>query len=399
METTVRWLKNLRLWAAVIILGGIVAMAMWPDAIEVDIVPVERRGMQVTIDEEGETRVRDRFIVSAPVGGRLQRVELEPGDPVTKGTVVARLVPTDAPLLDPRARAEYGAAVEAARAAVTQAQAERDRNAATLDQARNILRRRDQLVEAGAVAREDLETARRDVTTAESALRAADAAVAQATHQLELARARLQTPSSSGGRVIELRAPVDGVILKRTHESEAVVPAGEALLDIGDPGRIEVVSDLLSTDAVRVSPGMPVRIEQWGGGHPIDARVRRVEPSGFMKVSALGVEEQRVNVIIEFADPGAAVKSLGDGYRVEVRVVQWQADNVVTVPVGALFRRSAGWAVFAVDGDAARLREVELGHRNNEVGEILKGLEPGDTVVLHPPDTLTDSARIRGRER
>jgi HlyD family secretion protein len=392
-------LKNPRLWMVVLIVGAIGAVAVWPESLEVDIVAVERRPMQVTIDEEGETRVRDRFVVSAPVAGRLQRIELEPGDQVSKGTVVARLVPTDAPLLDPRTRAEYGAAVEAARAAVAQAQAERDRSAATLEQSRNVLRRRDQLVEAGAVAREDLETARRDVATAESALRAADAAVAQANHQLELARARLQTPSGSGGRVIELRAPVDGVILKRTHESEAVVPAGESLLDIGDPFRIEVVSDLLSTDAVRVSPGMPVQIEQWGGGHPIEARVRRVEPSGFMKVSALGVEEQRVNVIIDFADTGAAVKSLGDGYRVEVRVVQWQADNVVTAPVGALFRRGDGWAVFAVDGDTARLREVELGHRNNEVGEILKGLEPGERVVLHPPDTLTDGARVKKREQ
>jgi HlyD family secretion protein len=391
-------LKNPRLWMVVLIVGAIGAVAVWPESLEVDIVAVERRPMQVTIDEEGETRVRDRFVVSAPVAGRLQRIELEPGDQVSKGTVVARLVPTDAPLLDPRTRAEYGAAVEAARAAVAQAQAERDRSAATLEQSRNVLRRRDQLVEAGAVAREDLETARRDVATAESALRAADAAVAQANHQLELARARLQTPSGGGGRVIELRAPVDGVILKRTHESEAVVPAGESLLDIGDPFRIEVVSDLLSTDAVRVSPGMPVQIEQWGGGHPIEARVRRVEPSGFMKVSALGVEEQRVNVIIDFADTGAAVKSLGDGYRVEVRVVQWQADNVVTAPVGALFRRGDGWAVFAVDGDTARLREVELGHRNNEVGEIVKGLQPGERVVLHPPDTLMDGARIRERE-
>jgi HlyD family secretion protein len=392
-------LKNLRLWTVVLVVGAIAAVAVWPESLEVDVVRVERRAMQVTIDEEGETRVRDRFVVSAPVAGRLQRVELEPGDTVTKGAVVARLVPTDAPLLDPRTRAEYGAAVEAARAAVTQAQAERDRAAATLDQARNILRRRDQLVEAGAVAREDLETARRDVATAESALRATEAAVSQATHQLELARARLQTPSGSGGRVIELRAPVDGVVLKRKHESEAVVPAGETLLDIGDPGRIEVVSDLLSTDAVRVSPGMPVRIEQWGGGHPIEARVRRVEPSGFMKVSALGVEEQRVNVIIDFADPGAAVKSLGDGYRVEVRVVQWQADSVVTVPVGALFRRGDGWAVFAVDGGFARRREVELGHRNNDVGEIVKGLQPDETVVLHPPDTLTDGARVRRRDQ
>jgi HlyD family secretion protein len=174
------------------------------------------------------------------------------------------------------------------------------------------------------------------------------------------------------------------------------VPAGEALLDIGDPGRIEVVSDLLSTDAVQVSPGMPVKIEQWGGRHPIDARVRRVEPSGFMKISALGVEEQRVNVIIDFGDT-AAGRALGDGYRVEVRVVLWQADDVVTVPVGALFRRGQGWAVFAVEGDYARLREVELGHRSSEAGEIVKGLQTGESVVLHPPDTLTDGARVSKR--
>jgi HlyD family secretion protein len=395
---TMRWLKNVRLWAAVLVVGAIVAVAVWPESIEVDIVTAERRAMQVTIDEEGETRVRDRFVVSAPVTGRLQRVELEPGDPVARGTVVARLVPADAPLLDPRTRAEYGAAVEASRAAVTQAQAERDRAAATLDQARNVLRRREQLVEAGAVAREDLETARRDLATAESALRAADAAVAQARFQLELARARLQAPSAGGGRVIELRAPVDAVVLKRVHESEAVVPAGEPIVEIGDPARIEVVSDLLSTDAVRVSPGQAVHIEQWGGGHRLEARVRRVEPSGFMKVSALGVEEQRVNVIIDFADTGAAGRALGDGYRVEVRVVLWQAGDVVTVPVGALFRRGDGWAVFAVEGDRAVLRGVELGHRNNEVGEILKGVQPGESVVLHPPDTLTNGARITRRQ-
>jgi HlyD family secretion protein len=394
----VRLLRNLRLWAALLVVGAIVAVAVWPASIAVDIVPVERRAMQVTIDEEGETRVRDRFVVSAPVTGRLQRVELEPGDAVGKGQVVARLVPTDAPLLDPRTRAEYGAAVEASRAAVTQAQAERDRAAATLEQARNVLRRREQLVEAGAVAREDLETARRDLATADSALRAAEAAVAQARYQLDLSRARLQAPSAAAGRAIELRAPVTGVVLKRVHESEAVVPAGEPIVEIGDPARIEVVSDLLSTDAVRVSPGQMVRIEQWGGGHPLEARVRRVEPSGFMKVSALGVEEQRVNVIIDFADTGAAGRALGDGYRVEVRVVLWQASDVVTVPVGALFRRGEGWAVFAVEGERGVLRAIELGHRNNEAGEILKGLQPGESVVLHPPDTLTSGARITRRE-
>ncbi|MBM4362817.1 MAG: HlyD family efflux transporter periplasmic adaptor subunit [Deltaproteobacteria bacterium] len=189
---------------------------------------------------------------------------------------------------------------------------------------------------------------------------------------------------------------MDGVVLRRHHESEVVVPAGQPVLEIGDPARIEVVADLLSTDAVRVSPGQAVLIEQWGGGATLEARVRRVEPSGFMKVSALGVEEQRVNVIIDFADPTAA-GALGDGYRVEVRVVTWRADHVVAAPVGSLFRRGEGWAAFVVDGDRVRLQAVELGHRNDEYGEILNGLEPGQQVVLHPPDTLTATARIRSR--
>jgi HlyD family secretion protein len=390
--------KNPRVWAVVLIIGAIAAVALWPEAIEVDLVQAERRDLAVTIDEEGETRVRDRFVVSAPVSGQVQRIELEPGDAVTKGTVVARLVPTAAPLIDPRARAELAAAIDASRAALSQAQAERDRVAASLELSRDLLRRREQLVEAGAISREDLESARSAVKTGEGALRAADAAVAQARSQLQLALARLQAPPSRGGRTIELRAPVDGVVLRRAHESEAVVPAGEPLIEIGDPSRIEVVSDLLSTDAVRVSPGQEVRIEQWGGGHALKGQVRRVEPSGFMKVSALGVEEQRVNVIIDFADPDSAGRALGDGFRVEVRVVTWRGDDVLSVPVGSLFRRGQGWATFIVRDGIAHLREVELGNRNSEFAEIVKGLEAGDTVVLHPPDTLTDGMRVRGRQ-
>lgn len=388
--------RNVRVMAAVLVLGAIAAFAFWPESIAVDLVTAAKAPMQVTIDEEGETRVRDRFVVSAPVAGRLQRIELEPGDQVTKGMAVVRLVPADAPLLDPRMRAELGAGLQASEAAVLQARAERDRAATALAHARDVLRRREQLVEAGAISREDLDAARTEVKTAESALRAAEAMVSQASHQVQLAQARLQSPGTSG-RAIELRAPVDGVILKRLHESEAVVPPGEPLIEIGDPGRIEVVSDLLSTDAVRVSPGQAVRIEQWGGGQALEARVRRVEPSGFMKVSALGVEEQRVNVIIDFVDAAAAGRLLGDAYRVEVRIVIWQAGEVVTVPVGSLFRRGEGWAVFVVEGNRATLRTIELGHRNSEAGEIVKGLQPGETVVLHPPDTLTDGAAVSRR--
>ena len=382
---------------AVLVVAGIAAVALWPEAVEVDITRVERGPMQVTIDEDGETRVIERFVVSAPVAGRLQRIQLEPGDRVVRGkTIVARLTPTEAPLLDPRAAAELQVSVDAARAAVGQAQAERDRAGATLERARTFLQRQERLSNAGAIPRDDLEAAQTALKTAEGSRRAAEFAVARAEQELQLAQARLKAPAPTG-RTVDVVAPVDGMVLRRLRESESVVPSGEALLEIGDPNNLEVVADLLSTDAVRVKAGAPVLIERWGGGHAIRAHVRRVEPSGFMKVSALGVEEQRVNVIIDFDNPAGAASALGDAFRVEVRVIIWQEDDVLRVPVGSLFRRGDDWAVFVVDNDRARLQIVELGQRNNEFGQILGGLDAGQAVVLHPPDTLTDGTRVRER--
>jgi HlyD family secretion protein len=387
--------KYARLVAVALVVAGIAAAALWPEATEVDLASVERGPMRVTIDEDGETRIRDRFVVSAPVAGRLQRIELEPGDAVVRGrTVVARLVPAESPLLDPRTRAELAAAVEAARAAVDQARAELDRATAALDRARTSLERQERLADAGVVSRDDLESARTVVATAEGARRAAESGVSRAEYELELARARLQAPSSQGGRTVTVVAPVNGVVLKRLRESESVVPSGEPLVEIGDPQELEVVADLLSTDAVQVSPGNSVLIERWGGKHPLEARVRRVEPSGFMKVSALGVEEQRVNVIVDFENPSEAARALGDAYRVEVRVVIWQADDVLKVPVGSLFRRGTDWAVFAVMDNRVRLQIVEVGQRNAEEAQILRGLAAGQRIVLHPPDTLDDGIRV-----
>ena len=391
-----RFLKNKRLMAGVVIVLAIVAMAMWPESIEVGVARVARGPMQVTLDEDGQTRVRDKFVVSAPVGGRLQRIELEPGDPVVRGkTIVARLTTADAPLLDPRTRGELEAAVEASRAAVGQARAERERATAELMRARTTLQRQQELMKAGAIAADNLDAAETAVATGEEARKAGEFAVARAEYELQLARARLQAPTPAG-RAVEVVAPVSGVILKRFRESESVVPVGEALIEIGEPLRIEIVADFLSTDAVRIPPGASVLVEGWGGSDPLMARVRRVEPAGFMKVSALGVEEQRVNVLIDFEDPSAAGR-LGDGYRVEVRVVIWREEDVVKVPVGALFRRGNDWAAFLVDGEQVRLQPVELGQRNDMDGQVLKGLSPDQTVVLHPPDTLMDGARIAVR--
>ena len=388
-----RVLKRIRLLIGVLIVAAIVTLAMWPEAVTVDVATATMGPMQVSIDEDGETRVRQRFVISAPVAGRVDRIELEPGDPVTREkTVVARMAPVSSSLLDPRTRAELNAAVEAARAAVGQAQAERERATAALERVRSSEVRQRALFEGGAIPRDTLEAAQTEVQTAEEAARAAGFAVQGAEYQLQQARARLQTPQRSGA-AIEIRSPIDGVVLKRFRESSAVVAPGEPLLEIGDARQIEIVADLLSTDAVRVAPGAEVLIEQWGGGHTLRGRVRRVEPSGFMKVSALGVEEQRVNVIIDFADPSAG-RALGDGYRVEVRIITWQEANALTVPAGCLFRQHDGWAVFVVEDGIARLQPVQLGQRNQNVGQILSGISVGQTLVLHPPDTLTDGMRV-----
>lgn len=394
-----RLFKNPRLIAGVAIVGVILAVALWPSAIDVDVATVARGPMQVTIDEEGETRVRERFVVSAPVMGRVERIVLEPGDPVVRGkTIVARLTPAAAPLIDPRSQAELSAAVAAARAAVGQTRAERERAATALTRAQSTARRLEALLKSGAISGDELEAAQTTSKSAENAFRAADFSVARAEHELQLAQARLK-PSSSGGRTVDVVAPVDGVVLKRMRESASVVPVGEPLLVIGDPHTLEVVSDLLSTDAVRVARGASVSIEQWGGPHPLEGRVRLVEPSGFTKVSALGVEEQRVNVIIDFADLAdeAEPASLGDSYRVEVRIVIWQDPSAVKVPVGALFRRGDDWAVFVVNEGRVQLQPVHIGQRNDRDGQVVKGLSEGQTVVVHPPDTLTDGARVRIR--
>jgi HlyD family secretion protein len=391
-----RFLKNKRLIAGVVIVLAIVGMAMWPESIEISVAKVERGPMQVTLDEDGETRIRDKFVVSAPVAGRLQRIELEVGDPVVRGkTIVARLTTADAPLLDPRTRGELEAGAEAARAALGQTRAERERATAEFMRARTTLQRQQELMKAGAIAADNLDAAETAVTTAEEARKAAEFAVARAEYELQLARARLQAPAPAG-RAVEVVAPVSGLVLKRFRESESVVPVGEPLLEIGELSRTEIVADFLSTDAVRIQRGAEVLIEGWGGNDALKGRVRRVDPAGFMKVSALGVEEQRVNVVIDFADPSAATR-LGDGYRVEVRAIVWREDNVVKVPVGGLFRRGNDWAAFLVEGEQVRLQAVELGQRNDEEAQVIRGLSPGQTVVLHPPDTLMDGARISVR--
>jgi HlyD family secretion protein len=390
-------LKNRKLLAGVGLFAVLLVVALRPSPHEVDLAVVERGALQVTVEDEGETRVRDRFVISAPVAGRLLRIELEPGDAVRRGDTVATLRPAPPGLLDARSRAEAAAAVEATTAAVGRARAERDRAQSARDRSRSDLQRHRELARSGIVSAEVLEIRETEARGADEALRASVFAAATADGELERARAVLVQSSTGGpGREIVLHSPVNGVVLKRLRESEAVVPQGEPILELGDPAALEIVSDLLSVDAVKVRPGQTVLIEQWGGEGALRGRVRRVEPAGFLKVSALGVEEQRVNVVVDFEDPAQA-RSLGDGYRVEVRVVTWEAPEVVKAPTSSLFRHGEKWAVFAADGGRVRLRLVEVGRRNGPQAQILSGLNPGEQVVVHPSDSLHDGDRIRPR--
>ena len=395
-----RWM----LWGGLAVVAAVVLLlALRKAPVEVDVAGVTRGRLAVTLDEEAETRVRERYVVSAPVAGRLRRIELEPGDPVqARKTVVATIVPGDPALLDVRARGEVDARVGADRAAEQRARAESDRARAQLALARSEHTRVRRLAEGGVASQADLDRVKQNLESAQSTLAAAERAAAGAMQDLRAAQARaleVESGQTRGGRLenLTLRSPIDGVVLRRLRESESVVPAGEPLLEVGDPANLEIVADYLSADAVQMKPGMPVEIERWGGERPLSGRVRRVEPGGFLKISALGVEEQRVNIIIDFEDPRAAWAALGDGYRVEVRVVTWQGKDVVKVPGSALFRQGEGWAVFRAKDRRAEQKSVEVGHRGELEAEIRSGLDPGDKVVVHPPEDLRPGAKVKIR--
>jgi HlyD family secretion protein len=381
-----------------LIVGVLVAVAVWPRAVEVETAVVGRGPLMETIDEEGETRVRHRYVLTAPVSGEVLRIDLQPGDPVRRGMVLATVRAAPPVPLDARTRAEAEAAMLSARAALGRLTAERDRAETSLRRIRQQTERTRTLATAGAVAPEELEAREAELQQAQEALQAAEFAVAQAQHDIAAAEARLAPPAPAGARRdYTVTSPVDGVVLRRHRESQSVVPAGEPLLEVGNPDQLEIVADLLSADAVAVEPGSEVLIERWGGNDTLHGRVRRVEPAGFTKISALGVEEQRVNVIVDFTSPDQAARALGDGYRVDVRVVTWKADSVLKLPPGALFRNGDDWSVYRIEDGVARVRPVTVGHRSDSEVEVLSGLQEGDPVVLFPPDTLQDGARVTAR--
>lgn len=384
---------------AVLALAALLVLAFRPRPVMVDMGEISRGPLTVAVRDEARTRARHIYVVSAPVSGRLLRIGNRAGERVEAGAVIAIIEPAPAAFVDERSRQEIQAGVRSAEAALSLAHAELDGAEARLAHARIEAARTETLFAANVASQAALDRAHLEVRTAEAAVGNARAGLGVRQAALDAARTRLIEPAASGGgrRTVTIRAPVAGRILRVLQESESVVAQGAPVLEIGDPGDLEVVAELLSSDAARIAEGAPALIDAWGDGPALRGRVRQVEPYGFLKVSALGVEEQRVNVIIDPVDPPDAWAAVGHGYRVEAAVTVWQETAVVRTPVAALFRHQGQWAVFKVEGGRARLQRVEIGQANGEAAEVRSGLVPGDRVVLHPGQSVSEGVRIRVR--
>jgi HlyD family secretion protein len=395
--------KTARRTVAVLIGLGIVALiawALWPQPVPVDMAAITKGPLEVTVEDEGVTRIREVYTVSAPILGRMLRSPREVGDEVVADkTLVAEIAPTAPTFLDVRSQRVNEAAVQAAQAAVDLAEAQIKQAKSQLEFARSDLRRAEELAASKTISARALDKARLDVDSAEAAVASAVATLEVRRRELESARARLIQPGevNAGARSVEVRSPINGVVLKIVAESEQVVLPGAPLIEIGDPGDLEIAVDFLSRDAVRIKPGAPARIESWGGDKTLAARVKRIEPTGFTKVSALGIEEQRVKVILDFTGPESEWRQLGHGYRVIARVVVWHSDDVLQVPLGALFREGENWAVLVVADGRAQRRIVKIGERNLHAARVVDGLKVGEQVVLHPSDRVHDGVRVEPR--
>jgi HlyD family secretion protein len=396
-----------RRWIIWGVLGAVLAAglvyAFRPQAVSVDLASVVRGPLVVTVDEEGETRVRDVFVLSAPVAGRALRIESEVGDAVVaEQTVVAEIEPVDPAFLDVRSEAQAEASLQAADANKVLAESELAEAEAEFDFASAELERARRLIKSETISERALDDAQRHFRRTRATVATARARLQVRSFELKRARAQLVSPvhtqaAHGACECVPLLAPVDGRILRVHHKSEGVVEAGDPLVEIGDPGDLEVVTDFLSSDAVKIVPGQRVIIEEWGGETALEGRVRLVEPFGFTKVSALGIEEQRVNVIIDFTSPRTDWQRLGHGYQLEVGVVLWEGSDVRKLPLTALFRHGGDWAVFVEEDGRARLRVIKVGRRTGLEAEIVEGIDTGDRVVVSPSDRITDGVRIRPR--
>ncbi|MBI5640070.1 MAG: efflux RND transporter periplasmic adaptor subunit [Nitrospirae bacterium] len=390
-------------WMIVIAVAALVIAVIFygfvPRPFAVDPAKASRGPLMVTIEEEGKTRVRDRFIISSPVSGFMRRVGFDVGDPVNKGQTVVELEPLRSTVLDPRSRAAAEAAVASAEAGLRAAEENSSSAGANADYAKANAQRLRKLFESGYVSRDGLEQAETEAKRTEAAGLAAKAAVKAAKAELDKAGTALGYSAAEGdrSRVVSVRSPVSGNILRILHESEGAVNAGEPLVEIGDPSMLEVKVEVLSADAVRIRPGMPVLLERWGGDFALSGKVRVIEPAAFTKISSLGVEEQRTLVIADITSPSEGLQRLGDGYRVEARFIIWEGKDVLQIPASALFRTGDSWAVFVEKNRRAELRNVEIGHRNGLSAEILSGVAEGDMVITHPDEAIKDGTRVRAR--
>ena len=391
--------KRLSLAAAAVAILALVALFLRPPAVPVELGRVTRGPLVVTLEEDGETRIHPRHLVAAPIAGRLAASELHPGDPVRLGEAVAWIAPAP---LDPRGREQAEAALRAARASGAEARARVAEARTARESSRSTLARVERLASTGQVSEEDLELGRSEERRLSEALAAAEARARAAAFAVEAAQAALlgstaqaalpAPATEGGGAAVAVRSPVDGVVLRLLEESERVVAAGTSLLEVGDPTALEVVVDVLTGDALAVRPGAEMLLDAGSSTAPaLRARVRRVEPAAFTKVSPLGVEEQRVNVVGDLLDPAPR---LGDRFRVEAQIVLWRGEAVLQAPAAALFRRGEEWAAFVVSGGRARERAVSLGRRGASEVEVLAGLAEGDTVVLYPSDRVAEGARL-----
>jgi HlyD family secretion protein len=367
-----------------------------PQPVLVETAEVVATTFQDTIEEDGRTRVRERYLVSAPLSGRVQRMALEAGDTVQEGQTLAIITPSASPLIEPRVRLELEAQVGAAEAAVEEAGSLHEQAKVLLDQAGADLERTRQLAKRNVAAAANLERDEFLFRSAERQTYAAERRWHAATHVLEQARAALKSGGNSDvSESYPVLSPISGRVLRVVQGSEGVVSQATPLVELGDPADLEIAVDVLTTDAARIKAGDKVIIARWGGPSDLQGAVRRVEPSGFTKVSALGVEEQRVWVIIDITSPRESWTSLGDGYRVEVKIAVDQIDRATVVPVGALFRRGDAWNVFVVEEGSAHLRKLEVGHLSARVAAVTEGLRPGEIVILYPPAALVDGSKVR----
>ncbi|HQG64459.1 MAG: HlyD family efflux transporter periplasmic adaptor subunit [Smithella sp.] len=392
--------RKILMISVILIVVALLIYGFLPKTQDVDIAVVKRGALQITIEEEGRTRLKDRFTISAPTAGYLQRIAAKVGDIIQKGQVVAVLEPLPSQALDPRSRATAQAAVSSAEAALKAAM-ERERvaktDAAYLEQKRERLKA---LYDKGSIAKDQFDQISSEAQKAGALQLSVTAEVNLARSELERANITLRNFSAvrERGNTVEVKSPVSGAVFRIYRESEGAVNVGEPLMDLGNSRDLEVRVEVLSSDAVKIQKGTDVLFKRWGKDEPLKGKVRLVEPAGFTKISSLGVEEQRVLVIVDITSPPEQWSMLGDGFRMEAHFVIWEGQNILQIPASALFRSGEKWSVFVVERGKARKRLVEIGRRNGLAAEILSGLKKNDRVLAYPDDSISEGTKIRQRE-